>query len=208
MHRKPYIVGITGGSASGKTYVLQHIRSAFDTEDVCIISQDDYYRPLQEQERDQNDMVNFDLPSAINASRFAQDLSRLRKGETFSIQEYTFNNPDAEPEMKELYPAPLLVVEGLFIFTLPEIRELLNLKVFVDAHEEVMFQRRMHRDANERGIDVDVIRYQWEHHVAPAYREYLLPFREQADVILTNNKNVEKGLKVLLHHLDFVLEKG
>ncbi|MEX0965877.1 MAG: uridine-cytidine kinase [Bacteroidia bacterium] len=196
-----YLIGIAGGSASGKTYLLQQLRERFPETDLGIISQDDYYRPLQEQPKDEKNEVNFDLPEGIDVQKFRNDLQALHQGKTITVQEYTFNNPEARPVAKVLQPAPVIVVEGLFIFYFPEIMRQLDLKVFLDAREDIRLSRRLRRDMTERGIPEETVMYQWDYHVVPAYRRYLLPYREECDLIVTNNHTVEKGLELLRHHI-------
>ena len=197
----PYIVGIAGGSASGKTSLLRDLRAALPTEAVAVVSQDNYYLPKDQQHVDRNGHVNFDLPTSINRAEFHSDLTALAKGQTITRQEYTFNNASVEPEEVVVQPAPIIITEGLFIFYYAEIREMLDLKVYLDASEKVKLGRRIARDARDRGYDENTVRYQWDHHVMPAYREYLRPFRETTDLVIPNNTSYARGLQVLVSHL-------
>ena len=131
--QKPYIVGITGGSASGKTTFLNKLLTSYSPENVCLISQDNYYKPRHQQPIDDKGVHNFDMPSSIDFEQYAQDIKKIQAGEVVHRQEYTFNNPNKVPEMLEFKPAPIIVVEGIFVFYYPELEELLDLKVFIDA---------------------------------------------------------------------------
>jgi uridine kinase len=205
--RKPYVIGVAGGSASGKTFFLQKLKESLPAGSVSIISQDNYYRPKSEQSFDENGEVNFDLPTSINKEAFRDDLLKLLNGQPVSLIEYTFNNQGQEPIMVHIEPAPILVVEGLFVFHYPEIRSLLDLRVYLDVREEIKLDRRIRRDRDERGYPESVVRYQWEHHVAPSYKKFLKPYRDDSHLILTNNITFDKGLAVLADHLRYRLEK-
>jgi uridine kinase len=199
--QKPFIVGITGGSASGKTTLLRQLVSAFSPEELCLVSQDNYYRPLADQRPDDNGVINFDIPESINDTEFADDVRRLHRGETIQRLEYTFNNPDVVPKMLTFCPAPVIVLEGLFVFHFPEIAKELDLKVFVEAQEHVKLHRRIRRDNVERGYDLDDVMYRYLHHVAPSFDRYIKPYQHEADIIIPNNLHFERGLNVLIGFL-------
>ena len=201
MKKSPYIIGISGGSASGKTSFLRELRSAFPEDALCIVSQDNYYKPKELQQKDENGEINFDLPDSINRKAFHNDLVSLINGHEVSINEYTFNNAGKQSTEIILKPAPIIIMEGLFIFYYEEIRDLLDLKVYIDARDELKLQRRLKRDLDERGYGHESVLYQWNNHVMPSYHTYLRPFRDDADVIVTNNRSFRKGLEVLCHHL-------
>ncbi len=204
-HKNYYLIGIAGGSASGKTYFLQSIRKVFQHNEVCIISQDDYYRPVEEQTRDENGEINFDLPESINTEAFIQDVTKLAGGNTISKTEYTFNQPGIEGKNIEFYPAPVIVVEGLFIFHIASIKKMLDLKIFMDSRDDIKLNRRLDRDVRERGISRETILYQWHNHVYPSYKQYLLPYKDEADIIVTNNYAFDKGLELIIDHIHSIL---
>ena len=116
MGPKPYIIGIAGGSASGKTSFLRDLKELIAEEHLTIISQDNYYHPKEMQFIDENGEINFDLPTSIDREHFHQDLVRLKANKTVKKKEYTFNNQEAEPKLLQLNPAPIIIMEGLFIF--------------------------------------------------------------------------------------------
>ena len=198
---KPFLVGITGGSASGKTTLLRQLVSAFTSDELCLVSQDNYYRPLAEQRADANGVVNFDIPESINDVEFAEDVRRLHRGETIQRLEYTFNNADRPPELLTFQPAPVIVLEGLFVFHFQEIAAELDLKVFIEAQEHVKLHRRIRRDNVERGYDLDDVMYRYLHHVAPSFDRYIKPYQHEADLIIPNNLHFERGLNVLIGYL-------
>ncbi|MDT3402519.1 uridine kinase family protein [Mucilaginibacter terrae] len=192
---KPYIIGIAGGSGSGKTFFLKCFLEHFSADEVCLVSQDDYYIPVaHNMTPEENKLYNFDLPRTIDMQQFHNDITRLINNETITKLEYTFNNPNAIPKTLEIKPAPILIVEGLFILHFQDISNQLNLKIFLDTDEEVALQRRLKRDLNERGYSHDDVLYKWHNHVVPAYKEYLLPYREGCHKIVVNNSNVAEDI--------------
>lgn len=208
MDSKPYLVGITGGSASGKTCFLQSLKEKFSRQQVCFISQDDYYKPLDQQYKDENNIVNFDLPEAIDVEQFHKDLVALSKGRTIKKQSYNFNNPNATTEWMDLSPCPIVIIEGLFIFHYTSIFEMLDFRLFIDADDDVKFQRRLQRDVAERGIEREMVAYQWYNHVKPAYQKYLVPYKEFADVVIKNNQNFDSSLAMVENHFKALLKQG
>ncbi len=201
MSRKPYLVGIMGGSASGKTSLLRDLLAKLPVGACAVVSQDNYYRPIHEQERDANGQPNFDLPTSIDHVRFHDDLGKLLRGEAISKTEYTYNRRDRQGRLITIEPAPLVILEGLFLFHYDEIRTLCDLRVFVEAHKDVCKQRRLQRDMHERGYPADHVEYQWEQHVLPAYRQFILPYRDDAHIIVANHVNYAKGLEVVADHV-------
>lgn len=198
---KPYLIGICGGSGSGKTSFIRRLRQSFSEEQLCIVSQDDYYLPREEQHRDKNGEANFDLPKSFDKKKFRQDLEKLLAGETITIEEYVFNNPDAKPKLLIFKPAPIVLIEGLFVFHYKKIAEQINLKVFVNAKENLKVIRRIVRDQVERGYPLDDVLYKYEHHVLPSYERFILPYKEEADIVINNNRDFERGLEVLEGYL-------
>ncbi|MHA8068101.1 uridine kinase [Aquirufa ecclesiirivi] len=200
-NERPYIIGITGGSASGKTLFLQRLMAQFPSEEICLLSQDNYYRPKQHQTKDENGIENFDLPGAIDDEAFAKDVEKLRAGEIVTREEYTFNNSSKVPDILHFYPRKILVVEGIFVFHFPEVAKLLDLKIFIDAQNKIKLKRRIKRDNEERGYDLQDVMYRWKYHVKPTYEEFIRPHKKSCDIVIPNNIHFEKGLEVIVHYL-------
>ena len=185
---KPFIIGIAGGSGSGKTFFLKCFLEHFSPAEVCLVSQDDYYFPVAHtMTREEIALYNFDLPATIDHAHFEDDIARLISWQPVVKKEYTFNNPDLVPKMLEIKPAPIMLVEGLFILHFRKIAEQLDLKIFIEADDDIALGRRLKRDLLERGYSHDDVLYRWENHVKPAYKEYLLPYKNECDRVITNN---------------------
>lgn len=203
--KEPYLVGISGGSASGKTTFINKLSEIFHTSEICVISQDHYYRPLSELNTDDNGEVNFDLPEAIDFGRILKDIKKLQQGKTVELVEYTFNNPDKFPKKLTWNPTPIIIIEGLFIFHHKPLSDKFALKLFIEADEEVKLNRRLTRDFEERAMTREQIRYQWYNHVKPAYDKYLLPYRENVDMIIMNNTHFDNSLNIIVNHFKSIL---
>ncbi|HEY5918710.1 MAG TPA: uridine kinase [Chryseolinea sp.] len=198
---KPYTIGITGGSGSGKTFFIKELSSHFRPEEICLISQDHYYKPLEAQFTDEKGVQNFDLPTSIDKDALAGDILMLKSGRSIVKKEYTFNNPKATPLELEFKPAPILIVEGLFVQYFPEIVKELDLRIFIEARDYVKLTRRIRRDNEERGYDLNDVLYRYENHVMPIYDSLIEPLKHQADLIIPNNNHFEHALHVLVRAL-------
>jgi uridine kinase len=194
---KSYVIGITGGSGSGKSTFIHRLREQFSETELCIVSMDDYYKPREEQHTDDQGEKNFDLPASFEKKRFREDLSRLLAGETVTKDKYTFNNPDAPKQVLTFQPAPVIIVEGLFVFHYKKLSPLFDLKIFINAKENLKVIRRIYRDQVERGYPIDDVLYKYQHHVLPSYEKYILPYKEEADIVINNNEHFNNALAVL-----------
>jgi uridine kinase len=195
------LIGIAGGSGSGKTTFLRAIFERYNSSQVALVSQDNYYLPKSDQVIDKNGVTNFDLPTSIDRAHFFRDMVDLVQGKSIELLEYNFNNPALAPKTIFVHPAPIIIMEGLFVFHYEEIREQLDLMVYLDAHHESRLERRIRRDAVERGYPEHEVRYQWENHVRPAEKLYLEPYKSQAQLVVDNTHSFDDGLNSLL---DFI----
>ena len=202
---KPFVIGITGGSASGKTFLLNKLLSAFSEKQVCLLSQDNYYIPWEQQPLDEIGVKNFDTLESIDNASFISDIKKLLKDQVVTRKEYTFNNPAKKPQQMTFQPAPIIVAEGLFIFNDPSLVELLDLKVFVEAKDHIKLTRRILRDNEERGYDLDDVLYRYEKHVIPTYEKHIEPYKHEADLIIPNNRHFETAVQVLVEFLNSII---
>lgn len=201
MTSRPYFVGITGGSGSGKTFFLKKLAEALGEENVCMVSHDHYYKERELQPKDENNVENFDTPESVDLDRFAKDLQRIKAGETIQIQEYTFNKKDAIPGIVTFEPRPIVIVEGIFVFHHQAVQDVFDLKLFVEAKPHVKIRRRIMRDSVERGYDLTDVLYRYEKHVMPAYEKYISAHKNNVDLIICNDHGCEQALGVITAYL-------
>lgn len=194
---KSFTIGITGGSGSGKTFFLKNLESRFTDSELCLISQDNYYHPREMQQHDERGIKNFDLPESIDYKQFQLDIQTLKRGEVLKKKEYTFNNPNATPKILEFKPAPVIIVEGLFVQYFPDLEKELDLKIFIEAKDHVKLSRRIKRDNEERGYDLDDVLYRYENHVMPVYETLIKPLKHRADIVIPNNSHFNRALDFL-----------
>lgn len=195
--QKPFIIGLTGGSGSGKTTFINTIREEFSSDEICIVSQDDYYYKREKQKKDEQGIENFDRPKSINRKEFVSDVKRLMRGDVITREEYTFNNKEVEPKILTFEPAPIIIVEGLFVFHYKKMRPLFDLKIFLHAKENLKVIRRIKRDRVERNYPLEDVLYRYENHVMPTFEKYILPYLDSADLVVNNNTHFEMGLEVV-----------
>jgi uridine kinase len=182
-----YVVAVTGGSGAGKSFVCKKIINAIGMENICHLSQDHYYLPRHLQPYDDNGIQNFDTLASIDLQSFCSDILKLQAGNTIYKQEYVYNNPNKLATEIVFRPAAVLVLEGLLLLHHPTMYQWIDLKVFVDAPENLKLQRRIQRDAIERGYDSKDVIYRFQHHVTPMYEYYIAPYKLISDVVIDNN---------------------
>jgi len=194
---KRFTVGITGGSGAGKTSFINELREQFAPEEICVISQDNYYKPREEQFVDEKGWCNFDLPTAIDRRAFEKDIFDLVNGKIVRRKEYVFNNEKNEDQYCVFHPAPVIIVEGLFVLHFSEIRKLLDLRIYLHAKDNLKVIRRIKRDQKERNYDLEEVLYRYEHHVLPTFERYIQPYMEESDLIINNSGQFKNALFVM-----------
>lgn len=207
MENKPVIISITGGSGSGKTSFIRDIGEAFAANEVCIMSMDEYYRDRSSQQIDAHGYENFDLPESLHLDQFYQDVLRVCQGESVCKQRYNYNNPGSAGEI--IYkPAPVILIEGLFVLTHPALQDIVSYHVYIHASENLKLIRRIRRDQLERNYSLETVLHRFEHHVMPSEERFIRHLRETADVVINNNRSYQRGLEVLLLFIRSLLEKN
>lgn len=208
MENRHLLIGITGGSGSGKTSFIQELKKRYSKHEVCIISQDDYYLPREQQLTDPQGVANFDRPKSIEKKAFYQDIVKLMSGEPVQRREYTFNNNLQEARTLTFQPAPVIIVEGLFVLHFTKIRKLLDLSIFLHAKDNLKVIRRIRRDQVERNYPLDDVLYRYQHHVLPTFEKYIKPYIDDCDVIINNNRQFDVGLDVIRRYIRNWLDEG
>jgi len=197
------IVALTGGSGSGKSTVLNGLREHFSGE-VTILSLDDYYRPKHELPKDDQGETNFDVPEVINYDDLLRDMRSLMEGNVVELDTYTYNKSAMSSERIQIKPAPWLILEGIFTLYHKEVREMVNIKAFIDASVATRLERRKHRDHTVRGYAPDEIQYQWDNHVRPSELQFIEPWKSKCDIVIDNENNWKRGLTQLVEMMALV----
>lgn len=198
------VIGICGGSGSGKSTLLNRLAEYYQEYKPSVFSMDNYYKPIDQQTRDSEGKVNFDLPTALDQERLEKDLEKLVNGESIEVFEYQFNASNKHV-LLTLEPSELIIVEGLFVFEYEKVRSMLDYGIFIDVDPSIQLDRRIYRDQESRGYTRTEILYQWENHVVPCYEKFLAPHETKADFIYHNDSRSENDFKRLLRALEPIL---
>lgn len=182
------IIGIAGGTGSGKTTVVDQIIDQFPDGEVCVISQDSYYKDTSHLSYDQRVAINFDHPQAIDFDLLYKHLKELKKGNTCEQPVYSFIEHDRTSETITTHPKKVIIVEGILILTHPEIRELFDIKIFVHADSDERLIRRLKRDITERGRDLEEVLMRYQTTLKPMHQQFIEPTKEFADIIIPTNR--------------------
>jgi len=190
------VIGITGGSGSGKSTIVRKISEA--SKNFVFIAQDNYYRSAAFVNNSNITAFNFDHPDAFDNDLLYQNLKDLKEGKAVDIPQYDFVRHCRKDETIHAEPAPLIIVEGLMVLFDPRIRGLLDLKIYVETPDDIRFIRRLQRDIAERGRTVESVIKQYVDVVRPGYYNFIAPTREFADLIVPEGGHNEKALQVLI----------
>jgi len=196
------IIGICGGSGSGKTTLLKRLSEKLAHLNPSIFSMDNYYRPIELQEKDENGEVNFDLPTALDRERLVADLRELASGNPIEVKEYHFNSPPDKNVLITIHPSQVIIIEGLFLLHYAEVKELIDFSIFMEVDPMVQLDRRLYRDQETRGYSREAIIYQWENHVLPCFRKYLQPYEADSDFRFHNMNQMDDEFDRLMYELN------
>ena len=193
---KVRVIGITGGSGSGKSTIVRKISEV--CPDFVFIPQDNYYKSAVYVSNANITAYNFDHPDAFDMELLHRHLSDLREGRGIDMPQYDFVHHCRKEDTIHMESAPLVIVEGLMVLYDPQIRELLDLKIYVDTPDDIRFIRRLLRDINERGRTLDSVVKQYLEVVRPGHASFIEPTKEYADLIIPEGGHNENALKVLI----------
>lgn len=182
------IIGIGGGTGSGKTTVVEQIIETLPQGQVAVISQDSYYKELSHLTKAERTKVNFDHPNAIDFKLLCEHLLELKQGRAVLEPVYSFVAHNRTEQTKLIQPTKVLVVEGILILTDPTIRNIFDIKVFVHADSDERLIRRLKRDITERGRDLDEVLHRYQNTLKPMHQQFIEPTKEYADIIIPNNR--------------------
>lgn len=192
------IIGICGGTGSGKTTVAKKIIAAIGESSVAYIQQDSYYRNLDAMPLDFRHQVNFDHPDAIDGELLLNQVEALRAGQCIDRPVYDFVTHSRAPGIVRVVPLPVIIVEGILVFFDPNMRRLMDIKIFVDCDADIRFIRRLERDLRERGRTVGSVMEQYLATVRPMHLEFVEPSKRYADVILPEGGFNEVGIDLII----------
>ena len=191
------IIGICGGTGSGKTTIARAIVGAIGAERVILVEQDSYYRNLADMPLDERHQANFDHPDSIDSDLLFNHLRRLKNGDAIEMPVYDFKTHTRNNETAHIEPKQVVIVEGILIFAEPRIAGLLDVKVFVDTPDDIRFIRRLKRDINERGRTMESVIAQYYRTVRPMHHEFVEPSKRIADVIIPEGGQIDIGIEFL-----------
>ena len=183
MENKFLVIGIAGGTGSGKTTLMKNIISRFG-DVVTVLSHDNYYRRHDELTYEERCKINYDEPAALETDLMAYHLDLLRKGESIECPVYDFTQHNRSDETITVIPKSVIIVEGILIFENEPLRELMDIKIFVDTDADVRLCRRIKRDVNKRGRTLESVLTQYQETVKPMHEKYVEPSKKYADIVV------------------------
>lgn len=181
---EPLIIGVAGGSGSGKTTVVRHIINTIGEKSILLIQHDSYYRDLKHLPFEERTKHNFDHPSSLETELMIRHLKALKKGSQVEIPIYDFTKHIRKDETRLVDPKKIILVDGILIFTEKELRDLMNIKLYVDTDDDIRLLRRIQRDIVERDRELENVLTQYEKHVRPMHLEFVEPTKRYADIII------------------------
>lgn len=191
MSSEALLVGIAGGSGSGKTTLARAVAQAFGEATAVVIPHDAYYRDRAHLALEERAQCNFDEPSALDNERLIADLGCLREGRSILLPQYDFANHVRRPDSVAVAPRPLVIVEGILVLAVDDLRPLFDLRVFVDAAPETRLARRISRDQAERGRSLESVVAQYERTTLPMHERFVAPSRQYAQLIVSGEMELE-----------------
>ena len=195
---QPLIIGICGGTGSGKTTITDRIISALAPESVLVLQQDHYYRDFPDLSLEERAKQNYDHPDAFDTALLIEHLKDLRAGRGIERPIYDFAKYERAPRTVRMNPAPAVILEGILIFESKELSDLMDIKIFVDTDADLRFIRRLRRDIRERGRTVDSVVEQYLSTVRPMHMEFVEPSKRNTDVIIPEGGHNEVGIDLVI----------
>jgi len=201
MSGRPYVVGIAGGTGSGKTTVADRLAGAMPPGRCAMIEHDAYYRDQSHLAPDDRSAINYDHPAALDSELLAVHLRELRGGRAVEVPIYEFATHTRRRDTRRVEPARVILVEGILVFAEPALREQMDIKIFVDTDPDIRLMRRIRRDLEQRGRTFQSVRDQYYATVRPMHLEYVEPSKRWADLIIPEGGNNQVALDLLLGQL-------
>ncbi len=186
-----FIVGITGGTGSGKTTIINEVNKLFDSSDICLLSSDSYYKNNANLDFSQRDKLNYDTPEAIDFNLLNKHIDLLKQGININVPNYCFTTHLRLENSTVLEPKKILIIEGILILTDKNLRDSIDYSVFLDCPRDVRFQRRLERDIKERGRNYNDVVNLFETRLDYMHSKFVEPYKSKCDLILNTNENID-----------------
>ena len=207
MEKEILVIGIAGGTGSGKTTLMNNLIRQFEN-DVTILSHDNYYKRHDELTYEERCQLNYDEPNALETDLMAVHLDKLRRGEAIDCPVYDFTVHNRSDETVRIVPKKVIIVEGILIFENQPLRELMDIKIFVDTDADVRLCRRIKRDVNKRGRTLESVLSQYQETVKPMHEKYVEPSKKFADIIVPEGGKNWVALDMIVGHIGRYLEEA
>lgn len=203
--RKPVIIAVAGGSASGKTTVVEKIVSSFECENVTVIKHDDYYKDQTDMSMEDRFKVNYDHPFSLDNDLMFKQIVELIKGNTIVKPTYDFEAHNRSSKTELIAPTQIIILEGILIMEDERIRDLCDIKLFVEADDDLRFIRRLTRDMAERGRSMESVIKQYLNTVKPMHFAFVKPTKRYADVIIPNDKEHDVAVDLIITKIKSII---
>ncbi len=204
---EPVLITVAGGTASGKTTVVDEIIAHFKKKDVIVICQDNYYKAQDDLSLEERQKINYDHPNSFDMDLLYSDLKKLISGNKINSPLYDFKlHNRKKDEVNEVLPTKVIILEGILSLYDKRIRDLSNIMIYVESDPDIRFIRRLKRDMNERGRQMDNIIYQYLNTVKPMYDEYIAPTKRFADIIIPNDNKHDVAIEVIAAKIKDILK--
>lgn len=199
--QKPLVIGIAGGSGSGKTTVSKEISKRLPADRVLILTEDAYYNDNSALSMDERKKINYDHPNAYDTDLLIEQLQDLLDGKAIELPTYNFNILSRAKDTIHVEPADIIILEGILVLASEELRKFMDIKLFVDADDDIRFIRRLQRDTQERGRSIDWIISQYLTTVKPSYNQFVEPSKKYADIIIPQGGENQVAIDMVSYKL-------
>ena len=204
---KPVLIGICGGTGSGKSTVARSIYESFYEENVTVIQQDAYYKDQSHLEMTERAKTNYDHPFAFDTERLIKDLKSLLSGDSINRPIYDFSIHNRSKDSVKIKPRDVIILEGIMILEDEDLRNLMDIKIFVDTDADIRIIRRIVRDINERGRTLDSVIEQYITTVKPAHEQFIEPYKKYADIIIPEGGYNKVAIDIMVSKIKTIIEK-
>lgn len=205
---RPIVLGVAGGSGSGKTTVVRRILDGLDPTSASLLHHDSYYRDNPHLSLEERARINYDHPDSLETPLMAEHVRDLLAGRTVAVPQYDFTVHRRLAETRSVEPRPLIIIDGILVLAEPELRELMDIRVFVDTDSDIRFIRRLGRDTKKRGRTVESVVRQYEETVRPMHLEFVEPSRRHAHIIVPEGGKNEVAIGMLVARLRYLVARA